>query len=91
MVYVDPNKPEKTIHYVARIVVERVDQKPCEVMQHGSKVWVMNRTATEVTSLTVKSDDLADLITKTGKHLDLVEDIDALDPVKPRGTRSSES
>lgn len=90
MTYTDSSKPEQTTHYVARVVVERVDQKPYEDMFNGHKIWKMNRVVTEVTSLTVKSDGLVDLIAKTGKHLDLVEDIDAIDPVKPRGTRSSE-
>lgn len=89
MSYQNP-APEPTTHYVARIVVERVDQKPYEDTFNGHKIWKLNRVVTEVTTLTLKSDSLVDLVSKTGKHLDLVEDINATDPVKPRGTRSGE-
>jgi len=90
MAYSDPNKPVATTHYVVRITVERVDQNPYEEMLQGQKAWKTKRTVTEVTTLTLKSDSLTDLVTKTGKHLDLIEDIDALDPVREKGTRSSE-
>lgn len=83
---------EESSHYVARIVVERVDHKLIETYGGvgNSKIREPKRTVTELTALTLKSDELDALVERVGKHLALVEDIESVDPVKPRGTRSSE-
>lgn len=90
MAYTDSSKPESTTHYVARIVVERIDHKPVEQTFQGSKKWVSDRTVTELGTFTPKNNTLDGLVDKVGAHLHLIEDIDALDAVRLKGTRSSE-
>lgn len=87
MTYADPSRPDQTMHYVTRIVIERVDHKPVQHTFHGDKKWVSDRAVTELAVITLKADSLASLVEKAGKHLDLVEDIDATDVVRPKGTR----
>jgi hypothetical protein len=87
------NAPEPTTHYVARIVIERVDHRQVET-RNGigvGKIMEPKRTVTELATLTLKSDELNTLVTKVGMHLELVEEIEAVDPVRPKGVRSSGS
>ena len=86
------NTHEESSHYVARIVVERVDHKEVETRNGmgGSKMMELKRTVTELATLTVKTDGIEALKDKVGAHMALVDEIVAVDPVKPRGTRSSE-
>lgn len=86
-------KSSQPSHYVTRIVVERVDFVVTESRSGigGARVEEVKRVVTELTSLTLKSDALVSLVEKTGKHLDLVEDIIGSDPVRVKGTRSSEA
>jgi hypothetical protein len=42
---------------------------------------------TQLASLTIRDDSLTGIITKVPKHLELIDDIDAVDPEKPQGSR----
>lgn len=90
MSYTTPNTPAPTTHYVARIVVERVDHNPTEARDGmvGTKRVSLERTVTELASFTPKNNTLEGLVDKVGAHLHLIEDIDALDAVRMKGTRS---
>lgn len=84
---------ENPLHFVARIVVERVDFVEIEARSGMgmAKTNEMKRIVTELASLTLKSDALYALVEKTNKHLDLVDDIAGRDPVRSKGVRSSDS
>lgn len=75
-------------HYVARLVIERVDfldvkrNAPLSIPVEDTK-----RVVTQLTSITVRDDSLTGIITKVPKHLELIDDIDAVDPEKPKGSR----
>lgn len=78
-------------HYVARVVIERVDhittnKKTGAIMSVGT-VEETKRVVTQLASLTVRGDGLTDILTKVPKHLELIDDIDAVDPEKPKGSR----
>jgi hypothetical protein len=83
------NTPAETTHYVTRITIERVDHRRVETRNGiaGAKTEEAKRTVTELSTFTLKADSLTGLVEKAGKHLDLVEDIDATDAVRPKGTR----
>lgn len=79
-------------HYVARVIIQRVDHIDTEspknigtfskIMQNETK-----RVTTELANFTVRGDHLVDILTKVPKHLELIDDISAVDPEKPKGTR----
>lgn len=68
-------------HYTARIVVERVNhmQEPAKSHVHNSEPTPTSRKVTELADLTVRGNDLAELIRKLKMHADLIDDIDAID------------
>lgn len=84
---------ENPPHYVARIVVERVDFLEIETRNGmaGGKSAEVKRVVTELATNVIKTNSLASLVDKVGAHLHLIEDLDSIDPVRRPGTRSSES
>jgi hypothetical protein len=78
-------------HYVARFIIERVDfldVKRNTPMAHlSTTVDDAKRVVTQLASLTIRDDSLTGIITKVPKHLELIDDIDAVDPEKPQGSR----
>lgn len=80
-----------TSHYVARLVIERVDfldvKRNTPIAHLSTVIDDAKRTVTQLTSITIRDDSLAGIITKVPKHLELIDDIDAVDPEKPKGSR----
>lgn len=79
-------------HYVARLVIERVDflddvKRNTPIAHLSTVIDDAKRTVTQLTSITIRDDSLAGIITKVPKHLELIDDIDAVDPEKPKGSR----
>lgn len=76
-------------HYTARLVIERVDHLDVKrtggVM--GPSVEETKRVVTQLASITVRDDALTGIITKVPRHLELIDDIEAVDPEKPKGSR----
>lgn len=68
-------------HYVARVVVERVNhmQEPAKSHVHNSEPTPAGRKVTELAAVTLRNDDLDKLIDRVGDHLRLVDDIEAID------------
>lgn len=77
-------------HYVARVTIERVDhvdtKKPGGVM-NSVVVEDTKRLVTQLASFTVRGDELPELLTKVPRHLELVDDIEAVDPEKKGNIR----
>lgn len=77
-------------HFVARITIERVDhidmKKAAGVMQ-SVVVDDTKRLVTQLASFTVRGDELTELLTKVPKHLELIDDIEAIDPEKKGNIR----
>lgn len=77
-------------HFVARITIERVDhvdtKKPGSIMT-SVVVEDTKRFVTQLASFTVRGDQLTELLTKVPKHLELVDDIEAVDSEKKGNTR----
>lgn len=73
-------------HYVARVVIERVNhmQEPAKSHVHGSEPTPTGRKVTELVSFNLRADDLDVLKGKLERHIDLVDDIEAIDE-KPKG------
>jgi hypothetical protein len=59
-------------HYVARLVVERVDK--VRFQDHPSKEPTYSRDVSEVANFTVKSDDLETLKGRIQNHVGLVDE-----------------
>lgn len=83
---------ENSTHFVARIVVERVDIQHTEPHPTRSVTAVQQlaaprRTVTELATVTVKANDMAALIDKADAHMHLVEDIGATDPRENTGAK----
>lgn len=78
-------------HYVARLIIERVDfldvKRNTPIANLSTVVDDPKRTVTQLTSITIRDDSLTGIITKVPKHLELIDDIDAVDPEKPKGSR----
>lgn len=79
-----------SFHYVARFIIERVDhidvKKPGGTM-NSILVDDTRRSVTQLANITVRADTLVDIITKVPKHLELIDDIEAIDPETPKGVR----
>lgn len=84
---------ENPPHYVARIVVERVDFIEIEARSPmgGTQVNETKRVVTELATNVVKANTLETLVGKVGAHLQLIEDLDSIDPIRLKGARPSES
>lgn len=80
-----------SMHYVARLVIERVDyldvKRNTPAAHLSTAVDDAKRVVTQLASLTIRDDSLTGIITKVPKHLELIDDIDAVDPEKPKGSR----
>lgn len=79
-----------TSHYVAWVVIERVDHidvKRSTGLGMSAATDETKRAVTQLASFTVRDDGLTGIITKVPKHLELIDDIDAVDPEKPKGSR----
>lgn len=68
-----------TSHYVITMSVERVDiGRP----EKGPALSASERTVTELARHIVRANVLSDAIERVKQHADLVDDIDAVDPVQ---------
>lgn len=76
-------------HYVARVVIERVDHIDVKGPANALRPAVEDtrRAVTQLANFTVRGDALTDLLTKVPKHLELIDDIDAIDPERKGNTR----
>lgn len=77
-------------HYVARVTIERVDHigtKRSGAVMHATLAEDTKRVVTQLASLTVRGDDLVVILTKVPKHLELIDDIDAVDQERKGNTR----
>jgi hypothetical protein len=70
-----------TGHYVAQLIVKRVDKVTKSEYNNGARTQVATteRKVVELVSLNIREDDLEGLIDKVKKHADLVSDIDDSD------------
>lgn len=76
-------------HYVARITIERVDhmqEQPSRVV-HNDEPKPAGRKVTELADIKLKADDIDVLKGKLSSHVDLVDDIEAIDDKRVTGTR----
>lgn len=76
-------------HYVVRVEVTRVDQGTKETGDSSgyNKTEKPHRAATKVATVVIKGDELEQLKDRVVKHLELVEDISAIDEHDTGNTR----
>ena len=61
-------------YFVASLKVEKVDRPEPVGSRHPDARQIPERDKTEVTQLTIKADTLAELITKLGKHIEIISE-----------------
>ena len=60
-------------HFVAQLKVEKIE-RPDRGTVHRAPDQMPDRDKTEVTQLTIKADTLPELITKLGKHIEIISE-----------------